>query len=306
MTARILLQTTIVPTLDDWSIARFSLLESLLREQEDESGEPLFEVTARDRESLEAPDPILSTLDRSDFDALWLFAVDNGDGLRPEECRAILEFRRRGGGLLLARDHMDLGCSVRALEEVGAAHQFHTWNHDAAESMERDDPYTLKIEWPNFHSGANGDFQQVEVVGDLHPVLVDPSSPTGAVRFLPSHPHEGAVWAPAGADARVIARGTSKATGRFFNLAVAFEATPTKGRAIAASSFHHFVDYNWDPRLGCPSFVDEPPGDGMLREPQALASVCTYARNLTSWLAGMPAHEMVRKPAVAAVSASRP
>jgi hypothetical protein len=201
---------------------------------------------------------------------------------------------------------MDLGCSVRALEEVGAAHQFHTWNHDAAQSMERDDPYTLKIEWPNFHSGANGDFQLIEVVGERHPVLADPSSPTGAVRFLPSHPHEGAVYAPIGSDARVIATGKSKVTGRSFNLAVAFEATQGKGRAIAESSFHHFADYNWDPRMGCPTFVDEPPGDGMLRDSQARAAVRTYVRNLASWLAGVSAFDVNRKPAAAEFSASRP
>lgn len=286
MTAKVLLQTTIVPTEDDWSIARFALLTSFLREQRDASGRPLFEVTARDRESRQGLDPVLSSLDGSDFDELWLFAVDTGDGLKPEECQAISAFRRRGGGLLVTRDHMDLGCSVCDLDGVGAAHLFHTHNRDTAVVMERDDPYTPQIDWPNFHSGANGDFQQVEVVGDAHPVLLDPDSPGGAIRFLPSHPHEGAVSAPDVEGARVIARGKSKATGRPFNLSVAFEGVDGKGRAIAQSSFHHFADYNWDPRKGCPSFVTEPPGDGVLRDPAALASVRAYVRNVASWLAG--------------------
>jgi hypothetical protein len=69
---------------------------------------------------------------------------------------------------------------LRDVKGVGAAHQFHTKNHDARFPFERDDPYTAHIDWPNFHSGANGDFQQVEIVGDTHPVLVDASSPTGA------------------------------------------------------------------------------------------------------------------------------
>jgi hypothetical protein len=121
----------------------------------------------------------------------------------------------------------------------------------------------------------------------VHPVLSDPTSPTGAIRFLPSHPHEGAVSAPQIECARVIARGRrSKATGRPFNLSVAFESVEGKGRAIAESSFHHFADYNWDPRAGCPGFVDEPAGDGMLREPAAAASVRRYVRNVASWLAG--------------------
>jgi hypothetical protein len=45
------------------------------------------------------------------------------------------------------------------------------------------------------------------------------------------------------------------------NLAVAFEAYGNHGRAVAQSTFHHFADYNWDTRLGAPSFVDEPPSD---------------------------------------------
>ncbi len=284
MTRKILLQTTIVTTRDDWSIARFELLANFLRQQKDGSGNPLFAVTARDRESLETSDPVLATLHRSDFDEMWLFAVDTGSGLRPEECEAISEFRRSGRGLLVTRDHMDLGSSVCTLDGVGAAHLFHTKNRDPRFPLERDDPFTPHIDWPNFHSGANGDFQQVEVLGDIHPVLVDRSSPTGAIRFLPSHPHEGAVNAPENQDARVIARGRSKVTGRVFNLAVAFEGSHGKGRAIAESSFHHFADYNWDPRRGCPTFVDEPPGDAMLREPAALASVQLYVRNVALWL----------------------
>jgi hypothetical protein len=289
MTIKILLQTTIVSSRDDWSIARFALLADFLREQKDGRGNPLFAVTARDRDQLEAVDPVLSALHFSDFDEIWLFAVDTGAGLGPEECQAISEFRRSGRGLLVTRDHMDLGSSVCNLDGVGAAHHFHTKNLDSRFPLERDDPYTAQIDWPNFHSGANGDFQQVEVVGAIHPVLVDVSSPTGAIRFLPSHPHEGAVNAPENQNARVIARGRSKVTGRRFNLAVAFESSQGKGRAIAESSFHHFTDYNWDPRRGRPSFVTEPEGDAMLRDPAALASVHLYVRNVAIWLAG--AHE---------------
>ena len=81
MAIKILLQTTIVPTTDDWSIARFHLLSGFLSGQRDASGKPLFEVTARDRAAA-TNDPVLSTLHRSDFDEMWLFAVDVGDGLR--------------------------------------------------------------------------------------------------------------------------------------------------------------------------------------------------------------------------------
>jgi hypothetical protein len=283
---KILLQTTIPTTADDWSIARFELLASFLREQQDSAGKRLFDVTARDRDPVDGPDSVLSTLDRSDFDELWLFAVDTGGGLTPADCRAISEFRRSGRGLMVTRDHMDLGCSVCGLDGVGAAHHFHTKNQEAPFPLERDDTYSTHISWPNFHSGANGDFQSIEVVGDVHPVLVDAASPTGAIQFMPSHPHEGAVSAPANSGARVIASGKSKVTGKPFNIAVAFEATQGRGRALAQSTFHHFADYNWDPRAGCPSFVDEPPGDAMVRDPAARAAVHLYVRNLAVWLAG--------------------
>jgi hypothetical protein len=56
------------------------------------------------------------------------------------------------------------------------------------------------------------------------------------------------------------------------------------GRAVAESSFHHFVDYNWDIERGCPSFVSEPPGDAVLKYPARLGHVKTYVRNLARWL----------------------
>jgi hypothetical protein len=287
MTVKLLLQTTIAREDDNWSIARFSFLAALLREERDKLGQPLFDVTTRDRDSLGAPDALLSSLDRSDYDQLWLFAVDRGDGLSEEDCRGINAFRARGGGLLVARDHMDLGCSVCGLAEVGAAHHFHTHNVDPTAPAVRDDPYTTAISWPNFHSGANGDYQQIETLEPAHAVLRDASAPNGSIQFLPSHPHEGAVSAPPGARARVIARGRSKATGARFNIAVAFEANGQAGRAIAQSTFHHFADYNWDPRAGAPSFADEPPGDAILRHPDARAAANRYARNVSLWLAGL-------------------
>jgi hypothetical protein len=288
MSIRILLQTTITPAADDWSIARFSRLATLLRQERDDSGQPLFEVTARDRDPLGTPDEVLSNLDRSEYAVLWLFAVDVGNGLTAEDCRGIDAFRARGGGVLVARDHMDLGCSVCGLAGVGAAHHFHTRNVDSTTPGVRDDPFTVAISWPNFHSGANGDFQQIEPVEPLHPLLRGNSALDGAIRFLPSHPHEGAVSVPPGARAQVVARGTSKSTGARFNIAVAFEPDDGAGRAIAQSTFHHFADYNWDTRLGAPSFVTEPPGDSLLHHPEALADVHRYARNVSRWLAGLP------------------
>jgi hypothetical protein len=283
---RILLQTTITATQDDWSILRFSKLAQLLRDRRRSNGTPEFDVVARDRAVDGGPDPVLSAIDRSNFDELWLFAVDVGEGLACEDCDAIGRFRALGRGLMVTRDHMDLGSSICNLGGVGKAHYFHSRNQDPDPARHaRDDPYTTNISWPNFHSGANGDYQALNIAGPTHDVLVDPQSPTGAIRFLPSHPHEGAVGAPADEPARVIATGTSKATGRSFNLIVAFESTHTTGRAIAQSTFHHFADYNWNTQAGAPSFVTERPSDGMQREARALADTHTYALNVARWLA---------------------
>ncbi len=283
---RILLQTTIPTTADDWSIARFGRLATFLRDQRDDAGQALFDVTTRDRDPLSAPDAVLSTLDESDFDQLWLFAVDTGDGFTKDDCAAISRFRRSGGGLMITRDHMDLGSSICSLGGVGKAHHFHSQNLDPDESRRCiDDPYSTKILWPNYHSGANGDYQAIAVVGPVHPVLADPASPTGAIRVLPAHPHEGSVSAPPDEpSAHVIAAGVSKVTGAPFNIAVAFEASEDGGRAIAQSTFHHFADYNWDPRDGAPSFVDEPPGRAILDHPEAMADTHRYMRNIADWL----------------------
>ena len=115
---------------------------------------------------------------------------------------------------------------------------------------------------------------------------------SGVIQYFPAHPHEGAVGVPDGEEhANVIATGTSQVTGRPFNLIVAFEKERDDhgsmlGRAIAESSFHHFVDFNWDTSKGCPSFVEESPGDLVKREPEKIEDIKTYVGNLARWLAG--------------------
>jgi len=282
----ILLQTTIQPTENDWHIGRFSMLREYLGSLRAADGSPLFRVTARDRDPVGKPDPVLSTLDRSDYDQLWLFAVDTGEGLDDEDRAAILRFQARGGGLMVTRDHMDLGCSICTLGAVGAAHVFHTHNLTGP-LPEPDDRETTYIQWPNFHSGANGDFQRVEAEFPVHPIMQDAASESGKVMYLPAHPHEGAVVAPASVPhARVIATGKSLASGQRFNIAVAFESSGSEGRALAESTFHHFADYNWDARRGSPDFVTEKPVYTLPNATQAMASIHSYVRNVALWLAG--------------------
>lgn len=290
---RILLQTTIPATEDDWHVGRFSLLAEHLRGLRDDEGRPLCEVSARDRVTNAAgDDEVLSGLDATDFDELWLFAVDTGDGLTKADCQGITRFRQRGGGILSTRDHQDLGSSLCTLGGIGRAHFFHSKHQDPDESRRaRDDQETRNIDWPNYHSGSNGDYQTLTHAEPLHELLRNPSSPSGRVEYFPAHPHEGGVGVPRGeSHARVIATGVSGVTNRPFNLIVAFEAERdshgnTLGRAVAESSFHHFVDYNWDTSAGCPSFLVELPGDQIRREPEKLEDVKAYVRNLALWLA---------------------
>ncbi len=289
---RILLQTTIPTTEDDWSIARFSLLHDYLASLRDEAGNLMCDVISRDRESDANDDPVLSTLDESDFDELWLFAVDIGNGISAKDCKGITAFRKRGGGILATRDHMDLGSSLCNLAGIGEAHFFHTKNPDPDPDRHRiDDPYTTYISYPNYHSGQNCNYQIITRIEPVHELLQNPQSPSSYIHLFPSHPHEGAVGVTEKMScARVIATGKSLVTEREFNLVVALdrevdEQGNSLGRAIAESTFHHFCDYNWDIRSGCPSFVDEPPGDLMQIEPRAIVDIQTYIKNLTLWLA---------------------
>jgi len=282
----ILLQTTIPTIADDWNIERFSLL----REHLASLG---YKVTARNREvNTEGNDVVLSALDTTDVDELWLFAVDTGNGLTIADCEGITRFHQRGGGILTTRDHEDLGSSLCTLGGVGRAHFFHSKHQDPDASRHvRDDQASTTISWPNYHSGSNGDYQRVTPVGEVHEVLQNPRNASGVIEYLPAHPHEGSVGVPDDEPgAHVIVSGVSQVSNRPFNLAVAFERRLNRhgdhlGRALADSSFHHFVDYNWDTSKGCPSFLYEPPGDEIKRDPARLDDVKTYVSNLARWLA---------------------
>ena len=288
---KILLQTTIPYTEDDWHVGRFSLLRRHLESLCDDADRPLYEMTARDREeNFDGNDVILSKLDETDFDELWLIGVDTGKGLSIADCEGITRFHQSGGGILSSRDHNDLGSSLCSLGGIGKAHFFHSKNPDPDESRRvRDNRDALNIDFPNYHSGANGDYQRIDAVGDVHELLLRSDGST--IEYFPSHPHEGGVGVTEGADSlRVIAMGKSTVSGRDFNLAVVLErATDTDGgrieRAIAESSFHHLADYNWDIDSGCPSFVEELPGDGYKRDPAKLDDIKRYCENVARWLA---------------------
>ena len=288
---KILIQTTIPYEENNWHVGRFSLVTEHLRSIRAENGEPMFDVRTRDREpDANGDDPLLAAVDELDFDEVWLTAADSGNGLSTAECEAFTRFRQKGGGILSMRDHMDLGASLCSIHGIGQANFFHSMNQEPDETRRRrDDIVTETIDFPNYHSGRNGDFQEIITGDTVHPLLKRKDGT--AIRFFPAHPHEGAVGAPSDdSSASVIAYGTSKVSGAAFNLVVAFE--PVKGetegelgRAAVHSSFHHFADYNWNPELGCPDFVTEAPGDGYASDPDALNDIKTYVGNLALWLA---------------------
>jgi hypothetical protein len=277
--SRILLQTTIPESPDDWDVSRFSLLAAELRT----AG---HDVVARNRANRGGDDLVLSHLDELGFDQLWLMAVDVGEGLTAADAYAIRRFRENGGGVLTARDHQDLGCCLSRLGSLGLVNEFHDKSIDPSTMC--DDQDTPSISWPNYHSGANGDYQPVLIDRPVHELLRTDRTASGQIEWFPAHPHEGLVSAT-GPFATAIARGRSEATGRHFNLAVVIDGERTPdgrpmGRAVAESTFHHFADYNWDLDCGAPSFVSEPPGDQIKAEPSRLEIFKDYVRNVASWL----------------------
>jgi hypothetical protein len=277
--SRILLQTTIPAAPDDWDVSRFSLLAEELRI----AG---HEVIARNRANRGDDDPVLSHIDELGFDQVWLMAVDVGEGLTAADAYAIRRFRENGGGVFTARDHQDLGCCLSRLGSLGVVNEFHDKSVDPATMC--DDQDTPSISWPNYHSGANGDYQPVLVDGPVHELLRTDRTASGRIEWFPAHPHEGLVSAT-GPYATAIAKGRSTATGRHFNLAVVLdgELTPDGrrlGRAVAESTFHHFADYNWDLDRGAPSFVSEPPGNQIKADPSQLETFKDYVRNIAAWL----------------------
>jgi hypothetical protein len=277
--SRILLQTTIPESPDDWDVSRFSLLADELRA----AG---HDVVARNRWNRGGDDLVLSHLDELGFDQLWLMAVDVGEGLTAADAYAIRRFRENGGGVLTARDHQDLGCCLSRLGSLGLVNEFHDKSIDPSTMC--DDQDTPSISWPNYHSGANGDYQPVLIEGPVHELLRTERTASGQIEWFPAHPHEGLVSAT-GPFATAIAQGRSAATGRHFNLAVVIdgECTPDgrpMGRAVAESTFHHFADYNWDLDSCAPSFVTEAPGDQIKSNPSRLEIFKDYVRNVASWL----------------------
>jgi hypothetical protein len=276
---QILLQTTIPLLPDDWHIGRFSLLREHLAGLRNSDGSPRYEVLARNLEREDdGTDPVLRDLGSSDIAELWLFAVDTVDGLSDAEAAGIVAFRRRGGGVLFARDHQDVDPSLSSLGSLGRVN-----SPDAG-----------------YRSGNVGDYQTIVPLDPVHDLLRSAKAPGGIIKQFPANPHEGAVDTAGLTQARAIATGTSQPGGTF-DIAVVLENDVDEhggklGRAIAESTYRHFCDYNWNVASGAPSTARDSSGDGIAKDPATLEIYKDYITNLAGWLCGAPPHHWWSRP----------
>lgn len=254
--ARILVQTTLTEGDGEWHIGRFSALVSILRSEG-------HDVVARNREQREdGSDPVLSSLDTSDFDELWLFAADRGNGLAPEDVRGILRFRERGGGMLTSRDRENVGLSLLNLGSVGLVNHFRSYNRQ----LRRRRRGGFK------RLNQSAEYERIVPLEPVHELLRTPNSPSGVIEYFPAPSNEAALSVPPYAPfARVIAVANGAA-----NVAIAIDdercSDGTKcGRAVATSSLRHFADCRLNGHVDGPSetFKD-------------------FARNIARWLAVSP------------------
>ncbi|MFZ1389782.1 MAG: hypothetical protein WBP46_18675 [Thiolinea sp.] len=283
---KILVKTTVNYTTDDadWSIRNFDWLANTLSSIDNTV------VVAHDRKVNDQADPELLNLPQSDFDQLWFIGLDGGNSLLAGEAEAIHAFRRLGGAVLLTRDHQDMGKGFLALGALGHLHNFNQANPPSDLSRQAsDDTYNTGISWPNYHSGSNGEAQEVSATEPLHPIAQRPDQQP--LRWLPAHPHEGSISVtPELQDvAQVVLQGKSQCSGNTFNIAIAVEnQTDTDGqalgRAVCESSFHHFCSYNLDTTHSCPSFVIDQPLNTLKDHSEALADTQQYVINLANWL----------------------
>ena len=191
-------------------------------------------------------------------------AVDVGDGLTAADVgghRAVPRERRRsahrprppGPGQLPARARSRWARSTTSTRRTRIRAQM------------RDDQDTPTISWPNYHSGANGDYQPVFTDEPVHELLRTTRDDQRTDRMVPGPPARGR-----GVGMRPVRRRSSRraeapppaaaSTSPWCWTASAAPDGRPMGRALAASTFHHFADYNWDLDCGAPSFVTEPPG----------------------------------------------
>lgn len=232
--ATILVQTTLREGDGEWQIERFASLVSLLRSEG-------HTVVARNREpAQDGSDPVLSALDTSDFNELWLFAADRGNGLAPSDVRGILRFRERGGGIFTARDQENVGVSLLNLGSVGLVNHFRNYNRQLRRRGFRVTSVRGTV--------PPDEYERIVPLEPVHELLLTKRSPSGVIEYFPAYAHEAAISVPPYAPfARVIAVAADDETGHASNVAIAIDQERCHdgrvcGRAVATSCLHHFAD----------------------------------------------------------------
>ncbi len=95
-------------------------------------------------------------------------------------------FRSEGAGILTARDHQDLGSCLLSLGSIGQLNHFH--NRNPPPDARRDDQDNPNISWPNYHSGANGDYQRAVAEKPVHDLLSTDKTSSGRIEWFPGIP----------------------------------------------------------------------------------------------------------------------
>ncbi len=268
-------------------------------------------------------------LNTSNFDQIWLFGFSTAPLAANEQAR-IAQFMRSGGGVFATGDHDTIGSGmgsniprVRSLRNWSSIPMATEYRHDTVidagpdnvkQFNDQADAIAQRI-YPVFFS--NGGPTNVASSWNVHPVVRHSS---GAVDFLPDHPHESECWAgrpnsgsfagveewpaPAAGGARfggqVVA--ISISAGRFitdipkppvrprcFGAISAYDGDPANvGRIVCDATWHHFVNINLN---GAGGGID--PATGNPRTGLYIGGVATseyqkikaYFTNTVRWLA---------------------
>lgn len=221
----------------------------------------------------------------ANYDQIWLFGF-NTTPLSTDEQTTVAQFMQSGGGMFATGDHETIGAGMGA--NIPRVRSMRNWStipmvspsrHDTVldpgadnvkQFEDQADAIPQRI-YPVFFS--NGEPDNVASSWSVHPVLRHPS---GAVDYLPDHPHESEClaprpvagnfagveeWpAPIGGGARISAQvaAVSISAGRFitdslkppvkprcFGAISAYDGDAARvGRIVCDATWHHFVNIN--------------------------------------------------------------